>query len=209
MVAEVLSRAGGVPNGAAAGAMDRGDAGVAFDDDGARRLYLTCVVGGETYLVPARSIREVEEVRGVTPVPNTPAWLLGVMNLRGSIVGVADLARFLGLAGPGPQPRPTPGGSASTMAEALVCGEDEATVALAVEAVSAIRPLADAEILPLPELHGGGQGAAATTATRYLAGLYRAAGSPGDAALVGVLDLDGVLRALQGPAAPVSPTGRS
>jgi chemotaxis signal transduction protein len=197
MVAEVSLRAGGAPDGSAAG--------VEFDDDGARRLYLTCVVGGETYLVPARSIREVEEVRAVTPVPNTPAWLLGVMNLRGSIVGVADLARFLGLAGAGPQPRPAPGGSASTMAEALVCGQDEATVALAVEAVSAIRPLADAEILPLPELHGEG---AAPTATRYLAGLYRAAGSPGDAALVGVLDLDGVLRALEGPAAPAGSVGR-
>ena len=197
MVAEVSIRGGGAPDRSAAGALGRGDAGAEFDDAGARRLYLTCVVGGETYLVPARSIREVEEVRGVTPVPNTPAWLLGVMNLRGSIVGVADLARFLGLAGPGPQPRPGPGGSASTMAEALVCGQDEATVALAVEAVSAIRPLADAEILPLPELHGE---SAARTATRYLAGLYRAAG---DAALVGVLDLDGVLRALEGPAAPV------
>src|SRR5215210_4009635 len=191
MVAEVSLRAGGAP--------DRSAAGVGFDDDGARRLYLTCVVGGETYLVPARSIREVEEVRGVTPVPNTPAWLLGVMNLRGSIVGVADLARFLGLAGPGQQPRPAPRGLSSATAEALVCGEDEATVALAVEAVSAIRPLSEAEILPLPELHGEGL---APTATRYLAGLYRAAGSPGDAALVGVLDLDGVLRALEGPAAP-------
>ena len=189
MVAEVLFRAGGAPDGSAAG--------VEVDDAAPRRLYLTCVVGGETYLVPAGSIREVEEVRAVTPVPNTPAWLLGVMNLRGSIVGVADLARFLGLAGPGPQPRPAPAGSASTTAEALVCGQDEATVALAVEAVSAIRPLADAEILPLPALHGEGQGAAAHTATRYLAGLYREAG---DAALVGVLDLDRVLRALEGPA---------
>ncbi len=186
MVAEVLSRAGGAPDGSAAG--------VEVDDAAPRRLYLTCVVGGETYLVPAGSIREVEEVRAVTPVPNTPAWLLGVMNLRGSIVGVADLARFLGLAGAGPHPRLAPGGSASTMAEALVCGQDEATVALAVEAVSAIRPLADAEILPLPELHGEG---VAPTATRYLAGLYREAG---DAALVGVLDLDRVLRALEGPA---------
>src|ERR671933_32468 len=128
MVAEVVSRAGGASGASATGAMGRGDAGEGVDD-GARRLYLTCVVGGETYLVPAGAIREVEEVRAVTPVPNTPAWLLGVMNLRGAIVGVADLARFLGLAGPGQQPRPAPGRSAAGTAEALVCGEDEATVA--------------------------------------------------------------------------------
>ena len=190
MVAEVSLRAGGAPDGSAAG--------VEFDDDGARRLYLTCVVGGETYLVPARSIREVEEVRAVTPVPNTPAWLLGVMNLRGSIVDVADLARFLGLAGAGPQPRLAPDGAVPTMAEALVCGQHEATFALAVEAVSAIRPLPDVEILPLPERRGEGPGGAGSPAARYLVGLCRATGHAGATELVGVLDLDGFLRALDG-----------
>ena len=66
--------------------------------DGARQIYLTCAMHGASYLVPMAAIREVEEVGGLTPVPNTPPWLRGVMNLRGMIVGVVDLAQFLGLA---------------------------------------------------------------------------------------------------------------
>ena len=195
MVAEVLSRvpdAPGVP-------VER-----AADDAGARQLYLTCVVGGETYLVPAKAIREVEEVRAVTPVPTTPGWLLGVMNLRGAIVGVVDLARFLGLGGASHAGLRAlsglaglPGLAGPATAEALICGEDETMVALAVDAVSAIRPLAAAEILPLPEPHGE---AAVAPATRYLAGLYRAPDQtgPGAAGLLGVLDLERVLRAVDG-----------
>jgi chemotaxis signal transduction protein len=87
------------------------------------RLYLTCTMAGMSYLVPTGVVREVEEVGAVTPVPATPQWLRGVMNLRGTI-----------------------------SAEALICAlDDELTLALAVDTVSTIRTLAQTEILPLPE----------------------------------------------------------
>ena len=66
-------------------------------EGGATRLYLTCVLAGARYLVPASAVREVEEVGAITPVPATPAWLRGVMNLRGAIVPVVDLRLRFGL----------------------------------------------------------------------------------------------------------------
>jgi purine-binding chemotaxis protein CheW len=146
------------------------------------RLYLTCTMAGMSYLVPTGVVREVEEVGAVTPVPATPQWLRGVMNLRGTIIAVVDLAHFLGLTA-------APGNSA----EALICAlDDELTLALAVDTVSTIRTLAQTEILPLPE-----QAAAETRdpVFQYLTGLYRV--TPGDAdGLLGVLDLTGLLRTL-------------
>jgi len=64
----------------------------------ADRLYLTCALAGKRYLLPTRMVREVEEIGAITPVPATPTWLRGVMNLRGTIVPVIDLAHFLDLA---------------------------------------------------------------------------------------------------------------
>lgn len=143
----------------------------------ARRLYLTCTMQGMSYLVPTAPIREVEAIGAVTPVPHTPSWLRGVMNLRGEIVAVVDLAQFLGL--------PREGGPG---AEALVCADGDLIVALAVDTVSAIRPLAEGDILPLPERRLEGLRGAAG---RYLVGLYRVQDE-----LLGVLDLIGLLRAL-------------
>lgn len=160
-------------------------------EPGAGQLYLTCVLVGARYLVPASAVREVEEVGAITPVPATPPWLRGVMNLRGTIVGVVELAQLLGLAPE--QGELTPG------TEALLCaprgegrdGEDELLIALAVEAVSNIRTLAAGELLPLPEQPSSG------ALAPYLIGLYRApAGANRGDELLGVLDLEALLRTL-------------
>jgi purine-binding chemotaxis protein CheW len=155
---------------------------------GATQLYLTCVLAGAHYLVPASAVREVEEVGAITPVPATPTWLRGVMNLRGMIVGVVDLAHFLGLV-----TDQAPG------TEALICtprsegreGDDEVLIALAVDAVSNIRTLTAADLLPLPDQPQ------AEAVAAYLIGLYRApAGAARGEELLGVLDLEALLRAL-------------
>lgn len=54
--------------------------------------YLTFVVGDEEYGVGIRQAKEIIEYDTVTTVPNAPAWIRGVINLRGSVVPVVDLA---------------------------------------------------------------------------------------------------------------------
>jgi purine-binding chemotaxis protein CheW len=62
-------------------------------------------VAGEAYAVPVENVLEVVRPGEVTPVPGSPAELLGVLNLRGQIVAVADLAQILGLHAAAPPAR--------------------------------------------------------------------------------------------------------
>lgn len=54
--------------------------------------YLTFVTAGEEYAVGILKVKEIIECGTVTVVPNTPLWIRGVTNLRGSVVPVIDLA---------------------------------------------------------------------------------------------------------------------
>lgn len=59
--------------------------------------YLTFITAGEEYAIAIVKVREIIEFEAVTTVPNTPVWIRGVTNLRGSVVAVVDLATKFGL----------------------------------------------------------------------------------------------------------------
>ena len=59
--------------------------------------YLTFLVGEEEYAVGVLRVREIIQYHAVTRVPRTPEWVRGVINLRGSVVPVVDLAVKFGL----------------------------------------------------------------------------------------------------------------
>jgi purine-binding chemotaxis protein CheW len=54
--------------------------------------HLTFMIGGEEYAVSLLKVKEIIEFDTVTEVPKTPEWIRGVINLRGSVVPVVDLA---------------------------------------------------------------------------------------------------------------------
>ena len=57
--------------------------------------YLTFIMNGEEYGVDILSVQEIRGWEPVTPVPNSPAHVKGVVNLRGIIVPIVDLrAKF-------------------------------------------------------------------------------------------------------------------
>jgi len=58
-------------------------------------------LGDDRYAVPITSVREILRVGRLTPVSTAPAFVLGVINLRGVIMTVLDLRVFFGLE-PGP-----------------------------------------------------------------------------------------------------------
>ncbi len=62
-------------------------------------------LGGELFAVDLKHVREVFEVESVTPVPGMPSTLIGVANLRGTVMPLADLRPVLGLPVSGPQPK--------------------------------------------------------------------------------------------------------
>lgn len=60
--------------------------------------YLTFMLGDEQYGVPIETVREINRVGEITPVPRTPDFLKGVMNLRGKIIPVIELRIKFGMA---------------------------------------------------------------------------------------------------------------
>src|SRR5258707_12795946 len=54
--------------------------------------YLTFMIGAEEDAVSLLKVKEIIEYDTVTEVPKTPEWVRGVINLRGSVVPVIDLA---------------------------------------------------------------------------------------------------------------------
>jgi purine-binding chemotaxis protein CheW len=57
--------------------------------------YLTFQLGGELFALDILHVKEILEYGHVTPVPMTPTFIRGVINLRGAVVPVIDLhARF-------------------------------------------------------------------------------------------------------------------
>ena len=54
--------------------------------------YLTFLIGGEEYAVSLLKVKEIIEYDVVTEIPKTPDWVRGVINLRGNVVPVIDLA---------------------------------------------------------------------------------------------------------------------
>lgn len=59
--------------------------------------YLTFYVAGEPYGVTILKVTEIIECVSLTHVPGVPAWIRGVLNLRGVVVPVVDLAVKFGL----------------------------------------------------------------------------------------------------------------
>lgn len=54
-------------------------------------------IGGQEFCIDVRSVREIRGWTAATPMPNAPDYLLGVINLRGSVMPVIDLRNRLGL----------------------------------------------------------------------------------------------------------------
>jgi purine-binding chemotaxis protein CheW len=63
-------------------------------------------LNGARYAVSIRSVLELDRLSPITPVPNTPEFILGVTNVRGDVVSVLDLRRLLGMP---PMARPETG----------------------------------------------------------------------------------------------------
>jgi twitching motility protein PilI len=66
-------------------------------NSGERVNQLGVAIGLERYLLDLTAAGEIVSVAPVTAVPLTQAWYLGLANIRGNLVGVVDLARYLGL----------------------------------------------------------------------------------------------------------------
>lgn len=110
--------------------------------------YLTFMLGGEAFAIGILAIKEIIEYGGVTEVPMMPPSIRGVINLRGAVVPVMDLAaRF------GRQARPVGKRTCIVIVE-LESGSEQLVVGVVVDAVNAVLDIAASDIEPPPSFGG-------------------------------------------------------
>ncbi len=106
--------------------------------------YLTFMLGGEVFAIGILHIKEIIEYGQLTSVPMMPEFIRGVINLRGAVVPVVDLAsRF------GGKPSQVTRRSCIVILE-LTCEEEIQVIGVVVDAVNEVLEIAGSEIEPPP-----------------------------------------------------------
>jgi purine-binding chemotaxis protein CheW len=124
---------------------------------------LTFKLAGEEYGVGILKVQEIRGWSAVTAIPHAPAWVLGVIDLRGVVVPVIDLRRRFEL-------DPAQFGPATVV---IVIRVNEAgaerTIGLVVDAVSEVYDIDESTFRALPDL-------GSTAASEVVHGLAHADG---------------------------------
>lgn len=111
-------------------------------------------LAGATYGVRSREIQQLEMIGSVTPVPNSPAFVDGVVSVRGQVIPVVNLRSRFGF----------PRVPSDIRSRLLVVRREGRTVGFAVDSAREFASIPADSILPPPEAISGLNG-------RYLEGL--------------------------------------
>ncbi|SFS15411.1 chemotaxis protein CheW [Yoonia litorea] len=66
--------------------------------DDLQQEFVTFIAGGQNFCIEITQIREIRRWAPVTVLPHSPRHVLGVINLRGAVIPIVDLAAKLGFA---------------------------------------------------------------------------------------------------------------
>lgn len=102
---------------------------------------LTFRLSEQEYSLDIMCVREIRGWTRATPLPHAPAFVKGVINLRGTVLPVMDLAQRLGL----------PVQQHSERNVIIVVNHEDTLTGLLVDAVSDILALTEADLQPPPE----------------------------------------------------------
>jgi purine-binding chemotaxis protein CheW len=109
----------------------------------ARRSELIAFrIGAQEFCVDIMAVREIRGYTPATAVPQAPSFVRGVINLRGAVLAIVDLAARLGFPPVEPSARHV----------IIVVNIDSQAVGLLVDAVLDILTIEDAAIQPTPEV---------------------------------------------------------
>ena len=108
------------------------------------RELISFQIGEQEFCVDITSVREIRGFTPATPVPHAPAYMRGVINLRGAVMPVIDLGSRLGMQTSEPTARHV----------IIVAKVGDHSVGLVVDAVCETFAVTPDQIQPLPELGG-------------------------------------------------------
>jgi purine-binding chemotaxis protein CheW len=138
--------------------------------------YLTYTLGAEMFAIGILHIKEIIEYGALTAVPMMPGFIRGVINLRGAVVPVIDLAsRF------GGQPTETTRRTCIVIVELRLPDGETRVLGVVVDTVSAVLDIAASDIEPAPAF-------GTRIRTDFIAGMAKVGGK-----FVILLDVDRVL----------------
>jgi purine-binding chemotaxis protein CheW len=153
--------------------------------------YLTFLLSGEMYAVGILNVKEIIEYGNLTEIPMMPAFIRGVINLRGSVVPVVDLSARFG------HTQSEVGKRTCIVIVEVRQGEDKHDLGIMVDAVSEVLEIPGTEIEPPPSF-------GAKIRADFIAGMGKVAGK-----FVILLDIQRVLSvdemAMLGDVAQASP----
>ena len=104
--------------------------------------FLTFTLGNEEYGIEILKVQEIKGYSGITPIPNTPPHIKGIMNLRGTVVPVLDLRVKFAM-----EPR-----EYDKFTVIILVTVGQKIVGLIVDTVSDVLDVADAQIRSAPDL---------------------------------------------------------
>jgi len=140
--------------------------------------YLTFSLHHESYGIDVLKVREIIRVTNITTVPQMPAYVRGVINLRGKIIPVMDLRKKFDF------PMQDDNNQTCIVVVQVRLPDGKATaMGLVVDGVEEVINLNDADIEETPNF--GGQ-----ICTDYILGIAKVKG-----AVKSILDIDGVVSA--------------
>lgn len=103
---------------------------------------LTFRIGAQEFCIDVMAVREIRGWSATTALPQAPAYVLGVLNLRGTVLPIVDLAARLGFAPCVPSPRNA----------IMVVEMNQQIAGLLVDGVSDILTLSEEQIQPTPQV---------------------------------------------------------
>jgi purine-binding chemotaxis protein CheW len=110
-----------------------------------QKHYLTFLLGDEECAVNILKVKEIIEYDTVTAVPKAPRWARGMINLRGAVVPVVDLAAKFGL-----EQKPVSKTTCIVIVETRFEDQDVMMGVIA-DAVSQVLELSEEDIRPVPD----------------------------------------------------------
>jgi purine-binding chemotaxis protein CheW len=137
--------------------------------------YLTFSLSNESYGVDVLKVREIIRILKITPVPQMPPYVKGVINLRGKVLPVIDLRLKFGLEAAEATER------TCIVVVRVLAGSHDITLGMIVDSVEEVINLNESEIEETPEF-------GAKVDTGYLMGMAKVKG-----VIKTLLDIDKVV----------------
>jgi len=110
--------------------------------------FLTFMLNGEEFGIDILKIQCIERCCKITPLPSTPEFILGVINLRGSAVAVVDLRKRFEM------PDVSYNSATAVIVAQVRAHGTERTIGLVVDSVSDVCNVGVSEIIAAPDFGG-------------------------------------------------------